>query len=272
MEVNKVTHNKANKQPYDPDGVNGYQPRPLGYFKPSTIIIHTTNGNKGTTSEHEADYILNSRSISAHYLIGKSGELYEFLDPMKYIAYHAGCVKAIKWSNIYAIGIEIHNTPKEGAVNTQQKATLDTLVRYLIQKFKIDYTHIDTHRNVAVFCKPHIFAGKLGRKIDPSGFSDIKFYAWRDSLKAPLPIHTDIYYKVKSPKGVNIRQSPSIRSDNISGTLVYGDVFIAGDIKKDENNRYINGTNLWVHVLKGMSQGKDVSQLGFVHMGNLVRL
>lgn len=268
MNINTTTYDKTKAIPYDPEKDCGYQPRPKGILIPRSIIIHTTNGKKGTTLASEARYIRYSRDIAAHYLIGKHGEIIQFLDPRLWIAYHAGCVKATLWSNVYAIGIEMHNTPTEGHITQAMQGSLDTLVRHLMAQFTIPAINIDTHRNVAVFCKGHKLAGKLGRKIDPSGFPDNEFYAWRNQLTAP----TVMKFRVTNARGVNVRQSPQVNNTNIAGVLEYNDVFISDVLKDDELNQVINGSKQWAHILKGMSNGKSVDNLGFVHLSNLVQV
>lgn len=265
MNIDKVRYNKRIAIPYDPDEACGYQPRPTGTLKPRAIIIHTTNGKHGSTLDQEAKYIRDSRTISAHYLVGKNGEIIQFLDPVRDIAYHAGCVKAMMYSNLYAIGIEMHNTPTEGHITDAQKNVLTELVEMLMSQFNIARSNIETHRAVAIFCKGHQLAGKLGRKIDPSGFPNNEFYAWRDTLNN----RSYRTFRVKSAKGVNIRQSPQVNDHNIAGTLAYNDTFLSDVIKVDELNETINGSNKWAHIFKGVSNGIAVDQLGFVHLSNL---
>lgn len=266
-QIDKITYNKAVRQPYDPKRANGYQPRPAGRLAPRSIIVHTTNGRHGSSFSREANYIANSRSVSDHFMISKRGEIIQHLDPRLYIAYHAGCVKSTAFSNPYAIGIEIHNTPTEGHITDDQYYALDWLVRDLIHIFTIDPRYVEMHRAVAVYCKGHRLAGKLGRKIDPSGFPDTEFYAWKDSLYTAPIVLTE--YRVISVNGVYVRQSPQVNDHNIAGTLEYNDTFIADVIKKDERGQYIKGTNLWAHILKGTSKGVPVDHLGFVHLSNL---
>jgi N-acetyl-anhydromuramyl-L-alanine amidase AmpD len=271
--INNVTYDKTKAIPYDPERECGYQPRPTGRLAPRSIIIHTTNGKKGTTFDSEARYIRNSRVISAHYLIGKDGRIVQFLDPRYWIAYHAGCVKATLWSNVYSIGIEMHNTPAEGHISNAMMDALDWLVRDLMFDYNIPSKSIDTHRNVAVFCKNQRNAGKLGRKIDPSGLPNNEFYAWRNTLAPSRPNVQK--YRVINAKGVNVRQSPQVNDHNIAGVLYYNDVFESDSIKTDELGQTHTGasgsSNQWAHIYKGMSQGKSVDQLGFVSLSNLRR-
>lgn len=252
--IDTVSFNKA--AIYEND--HGYSVRPASMSRYRSSLIHTTNGKKGTSLYAEARYIFSSPDISAHFLIGKDGQIIQFLNPAKFIAWHAGRVRATVYSNPYSIGIEMHNTPVEGHITTQQFSALDWLVRQLMKDYGIAARYVETHRYAAV---------PAGRKIDPSGFPDAEFYAWRDTLVQPIPI--DRTYRVINPRGIFVRQSPQVNDHNIAGILHYNDTFIGGDIKNDENNEYIKGTNKWIHLKHGMSQNKDISGLGFVHMSNI---
>ncbi len=266
--IDKTTYNKAQRIPYDPTKPNipiGYQPRPIGRLAPKSIIVHTTNGGVGTTFHNEATYICNSRAISSHYLIGKQGQIVQFLDPTGYIAYHAGCVKSTTFSNVFAVGIEMHNTPKEGPCTLAQLQALDWLTRRLIEQYHIQAASIETHRAVAVFCKGDTNAGHLGRKIDPSGFPDNQFYTWRTSLYTPPMVELKVTAAV-----VNIRTSPQVNPTNIVGQLTYGNTFKSAAIKLDELGQVINGKSTWAHLTEGERDGVKLDGLGFVHMSNLV--
>jgi len=273
MQIDTTSFDKRKAVPYDPErSDNGYQPRPFGRLAPKSIIVHTTNGHAGTSFYSEARYIQLSRAISAHYLIGKDGTIVQFLDPRSYIAYHAGCVKAQLWTNNFAIGIEMHHTTTEGPISIATKSALDWLVRQLMRDYTIPAQNIDTHRNVAVFCPGSVNAGKLGRKIDPSGFPDNEFYAWRSTLVAAGQYTT---YRVINPRGVNVRQQPKV-SMNIAGILLYGDTFESDVLKVDEKGETHTGvagsSNQWAHIYRGISEGKPVDQLGFVSLSNLQQI
>lgn len=264
--IDTRTYDKTKAIPYNPEIQCGYQPRPAGRLAPRSILVHTTNGNKGSSFHAEANYITYSRSISAHYLIGKDGRIVQFIDPKYWIAYHAGCVKATTWSNPYAIGIEMHNTPTEGHVPAATITSLDWLVRELMRDYNIPATNVDTHRNTAVYCG----TSTLGRKIDPSLWPDNEFYAWRNTLSPAMLMTT---YRVINSRGVNVRQSPQVNDHNIAGVLYYNDTFQSDTLKVDELGQTHTGvagsSNLWAHIYKGTSMGKPVDQLGFVSLSNL---
>ena len=232
-------------------GVNhGWEFREYSY--PQTIVVHTTNGRVGTGFGSEANFLYTTDDVSAHFLVGKDGQIVKFLDPLKHRAWHAGAVITQRWNNNNSIGIECHYTPGEGIWPSAMRDSLTELVKYLMAQFHITLpANIETHRYIAI---------PKGRKVDPSGFPDAEFYVWRSRLFEPDMTH----YRVISPE-VNVRMSPKRTNDNIAGTLYAGDEFYSAAIKMDENGEYISGKNTWAHVTKGFSRGKPVDGLGFVH-------
>jgi hypothetical protein len=222
---------------------------------PKTILIHTTNGAKGSLYKNEVKYIYQSRRISSHYLVGKEGQITQFLD-VKERAWHAGAVNDSSFNNNNSIGIENHYTPGEGPWTPAMHIALTDLVKYLMQKCNITSPElIETHRKVAI---------PKGRKIDPSGFSDEEFYLWRSQLiEKPKP--KPIIYKVVVDVA-RIRTSPKIASNNIVPIrLNRNDIFESEARKIDENMEYTNGINTWAHITRGFHNGKPIDGLGFVH-------
>lgn len=152
-------------------------PEGRGYSRRSrtirAIVIHTTNGNKGSTFAGEARYLQTSTQVSAEYLVGKNGEIAELLDPVRYAAWHTGLAIS-GWENQDTIGIECHHAVGDTWPAAQMDA-LTALVRYLMARYNIPVDRVQTHRYIA---RP------VGRKVDPSDWSDAAFYAWRDTLEA----------------------------------------------------------------------------------------
>ena len=145
--------------------------------QPSSIIVHTTNGAKGSVFAKEAQYLQESQAVGAHYLIGKRGQIVRFLVPQLHIAWHTGDAKP-GFQNAQAIGIELHFTP--GDSPTIPQPMLDSLTLLVLELCQVHATigdlrtAVDTHRAVAL---------PSGRKIDPSGFDDLAFYTWRDLVQ-----------------------------------------------------------------------------------------
>lgn len=149
----------------------GYSARPQN-INPTTIVVHSTNGNRGSSFEAEARYLRDSLEVSAHFLVGKAGQIAQILDP-GLRAWHAGeCLTA--WENDYSIGIECHHAVGDDWPQAQLDS-LTWLVRDLMRRYRIAPAGIETHRRVAI-------PGPDIRKHDPSDWPDEMFYVWRSGL------------------------------------------------------------------------------------------
>ncbi len=172
MNIDTQTYNKETLYP-NPEG---YGPNKRQLI--TAIVIHTTNGQLGNALRSEARFLYTSKAVSTHYLVGKLGEIIQFLDPL-WIAWHAGTVNDTDCSNDHSIGIENHVTVGE-QWTALQHAALTELVASLLRAYPT-ITKIVTHRSIAIFASgPR--KGQLGRKIDPSGWDDSAFGAWRAEL------------------------------------------------------------------------------------------
>lgn len=170
MKIENTTCNKLALYPAEHFG-----PLTRGYGgqrgKPISIVIHSTNGRKGSTFDGEVNFIYKSHDISAHYLVGKDGRVAQFV-PDDWMAYHAGSIfpQYHAYGNYGSIGIETHFTPGEVWPQEGENALID-LCKYLCTKYGIKL--IETHRKIA---KP------VGRKQDPSQYTDLQFYTLRERI------------------------------------------------------------------------------------------
>lgn len=139
---------------------------------PASLVIHSTNGNRGSSLSAEAKFLRDSELVSCHDLIGKGGEIVQILPP-DFVAWHAGICKA-EWNGLVSIGIELHHAIGEEYPQAQMDA-LWTRVSDYIDTFDLPKASIETHRSIAL---------PPGRKVDPSDWSDADFYVWRDRLYA----------------------------------------------------------------------------------------
>lgn len=137
--------------------------------KELVIVIHTTNGHKNSSFENEVRYLLNSPNVSAHYIVSKDIRVVEML-PIELRAWHVGVVSEPRYNNNNTIGIELHYTPAE-PIDQEQKDNARSLVRHIMMNGKYKITDIVMHRTVA---RP------IGRKKDPSNFTDAEFQAWKE--------------------------------------------------------------------------------------------
>ena len=122
------------------------------------IIIHYT----GMQSERESLKRLTSMSskVSAHYLIGRSGRIFNLVD-VKYVAWHAGKSMWKKNENLNknSIGIELVNKGHKFGYQKFTKIQIKNLIslcKKLKKKYKIKNNFILAHSDIAPI-----------RKIDP---------------------------------------------------------------------------------------------------------
>lgn len=149
------------------------------------IILHSTNGRGNSTFQAEENYLFSSPNVSAHYLVG-TDSVTQFLDPKQYVAYHAGYVNNEKYSNAQSIGVEVHYSPKDTyPVHKDKIINLTNLVQNLLKEYNLNPNDITMHRSVAIYppdYKVVSLRGKLGRKPDPSFWTNEEFETWRKSL------------------------------------------------------------------------------------------
>jgi hypothetical protein len=137
---------------------------------PSSLVIHSTNGKKGSSLSAEAKFLRDSALVSCHDLIGKGGEIVQILPP-DFVAWHAGVCKP-GFDGLVSLGIELHHAIGETYTTAQMDALWQRTSEY-IADYDLSKASIETHRFIAL---------PAGRKVDPSDMSDADFYAWRDRL------------------------------------------------------------------------------------------
>lgn len=159
-----TTYQKNFKHPHG----HGYNATPTR--APMSVVIHSTNGRKGSSFAGEAKFLRESPTVSAHYLVGKAGQIALIL-PEQMSAWHAGAAIS-PFGNARSIGIELHHAVGEDYPRAQMEA-LTWLVKDIITRLDIEEPAIDTHRAIAL---------PTGRKVDPSDWNDEDFYRWRAEL------------------------------------------------------------------------------------------
>ncbi len=145
------------------------------------VLIHTTNNPQGNTRyAPEAKFLRDAPNVSIHYVVSSHDDTIVQVLPDNYIAWHAGDCLDNDFENIRSIGIELAWTTGKGDLPQIAIDNLTALMRRLLNLYPwMSRAKIDMHRAQAVY--PN---GKLGRKIDPSGWSDVAFYEWRSGLFA----------------------------------------------------------------------------------------
>ncbi|MBK0380229.1 N-acetylmuramoyl-L-alanine amidase [Mucilaginibacter segetis] len=152
--------------------------------KPNYVVIHYTA--QDSTAQTLKTFTLVKTQVSAHYVIGKNGNVVHMLnDYMR--AWHAGVGK---WGNITdmnscSIGIELDNNGHE-PFSPKQINSLLALLTQLKKTYNIPTANFIGHQDVA----PQ-------RKIDPGVFFPWKLLAqkgfgyWTDTVMFPAPENFD---------------------------------------------------------------------------------
>jgi N-acetylmuramoyl-L-alanine amidase len=154
--------NACSVSPYQTSLAREWIPSPnYNERRPNFVVIHHTSND---TSARALDTLRNPvRELSAHYLIGRDGRLYQLVDELAR-AWHAG---TSYWGgntdiNSSSIGIELDNNGEEPFAEPQI-ATLLALLADLRERYKIPAANFLGHADVA----PR-------RKADPS-----RYFPWK---------------------------------------------------------------------------------------------
>lgn len=234
LPIDTISYNKAAHYPVG----HGYSVRG---FPPTSIVVHSTNNSRPTAATQEAEYLMRSADVSAHYLVAKTGLIYQILDPRAHEAWHAG--KALQaFQNTRSIGIELHISLGERPT-TKQIDALTVLVRDLMREFGIPAPLIETHRLVAV---------PKGRKRDPE-WSDNDFYTWRASL-------TTCRYRFRDYQPA--LSSNDVRVAHLAPSVAEWHTFKPGDVVEVDDV-----TGGMAHIARGVTV--EVGPVGFVPLAVL---
>lgn len=153
--------------------------------RPNLVVIHHTSDD--TIEEALQTLTTPARKVSAHYLIGRDGEVVPLVDE-KERAWHAG----LSWwggmrdVNSLSIGIELDNNGDEPFAEAQIVALLDVLAG-IRQRYHLPAANVVGHGDVAP-----------SRKVDPSVYFPWKrlaengFGLWCDPPWAPAPESFDL--------------------------------------------------------------------------------
>jgi N-acetylmuramoyl-L-alanine amidase len=122
-------------------------------YRPETIVIHIMDG---TLSGTDSWFANPTSQVSAHYGIGKSGEVHQYVQEAD-AAWHAGRVDTPVWKlirpdvnpNLYTIGIEHEGKPNDVWTEAMKQASA-ILIREICQRWHIpiDRDHIVGHYEI----------------------------------------------------------------------------------------------------------------------------
>lgn len=119
-------------------------------YRPEAIVIHIMDG---TLSGTDSWFANPTSQVSAHYGIGKNGEVHQYVQEND-AAWHAGRVDTPVWKlirpnvnpNLYTIGIEHEGKPNDVWTETMKQSSA-TLIREICQRWQIpiDRDHVVGH-------------------------------------------------------------------------------------------------------------------------------
>jgi N-acetyl-anhydromuramyl-L-alanine amidase AmpD len=147
----------------------------------SAIIVHSCEGAPPDNEEQSSiPWLCNPASqVSTHYYITRSGLIYQLV-PEERRAWHAGECAIADDANSASIGIELEHRQGTGAYPLPQRAALDWLARDIRKRYPIPLDRVVRHGTTA---RP------VGRKHDPTDWTELDFRAWVASLDPP-PVAT----------------------------------------------------------------------------------
>jgi N-acetylmuramoyl-L-alanine amidase len=142
--------------------------------RPNLVILHHTSDD--TVEEAMATLTAPARKVSAHYLVGRTGEIFQLVDE-RARAWHAG---VSYWGgqtdiNSTSIGIELDNNGFEPYPEAQIAALL-ALLADLKARYSIPAANFVGHGDVAP-----------GRKDDPNGF-----FPWKRLAESGFGLWCDV--------------------------------------------------------------------------------
>jgi len=173
--------------------------------RPQLIVLHYTEQGSVAQSLHTLRTRNSGGPVSAHYLVGDDGEIYQLVAD-DHRAWHAG---AGSWGTIHelnsaSIGIEIDNDGVEPFTDAQVAALL-RLLEDLTARHRIPKTEVIGHSDLAP-----------GRKIDPGPLfpwrrlAEAGFGLWPDPAAPPPPPGFD---------PVNALRLVGYSTDNLEATI-----------------------------------------------------
>ena len=215
--------------------------RPAPY-RPEAIVVHIIVGSLGSADQHFHDP---DAQVSAHYGVGKSGEVHQYVDESD-TAFHAGIVVRPTWKlikpevspNYYTIGIEHEGMPgRDDAWPQTQLSTSAALIGEVACRWSIplDRDHIIGHREIrsSKTCPGDwINLDDLIALVADAGSTDV-------STPTSVRVLTDVRLRAAQPSTLSpvVRVLPAGTQVAVSGFTSDGEV--------------VNGNSVWYSDLDG---------------------
>jgi N-acetylmuramoyl-L-alanine amidase len=223
-------------------------------YRPEAIVIHIMEGTLSGTDSWFRD----SRSkVSAHYGIGKKGEIHQYVSEMN-TAWHAGRVNAPTWAliksagnglyinpNYYTIGIEHEGSEETDWTEEMYKASAD-LIKDISNRWNIplDRNHIIGHNEIYSLKTCPGFKVDMNRLIVMAGgIANVPLVSTPADLKKVAEKG-----KVTTKNRINIRSQPNTKLKPVH--TLDRNVQLAYDGFTEEGEK-INNNGKWFYTNEG---------------------
>lgn len=178
-------------------------------FRPEAVVVHII---EGTLASADSWFGTTKSQVSAHYGIGKRGEIHQYVGEAD-TAFHAGRVWKAKWNglkpgvnpNLYTIGIEHEGNGAsewpDAMYTASARLIADVCTRWSIP---IDRAHVVGHREI------------YGRKTCPNDVVDIDRLITMARAAAVSPDRFNFIPEagqVRTRTGLNVRRAPTTAAD-----------------------------------------------------------
>ncbi len=232
-------------------------------YKPEAIVIHIM---EGTLSGTDSWFKNPASKVSAHYGIGKTGEVHQYVDEIN-TAWHAGRVNAPSWQlikpagnglfinpNYYTVGIEHEGNENSDWTDAMYNSSSE-MIRAISNRWNIpiDRNHIFGHREI------YSLKTCPGSKVDLNKLIAL-------ASNSPIPENTPVIEKVSQPGRATTKVLLNIRTQPNTSTAPFTRIAAGVQLSYDgfaSNGEKVNGNSKWFFTHDGnwfWSGGVEQSQ------------
>lgn len=228
--------------------------------KPEAIVIHVM---EGTLSGTDSWFKNPASKVSAHYGIGKKGDIHNYVPEMN-TAWHAGRVNAPSWAliksagkglyvnpNLYTIGIEHEGNETSEWTEEMYQASAD-LIKDIAARWSIpiDRSHIIGHHEIYSLKTCPGFRADINKLITLAGGGGGIAAAPSAPVTIPVVEKISEKSKVTTKTRLNIRSQPNtvlnpVNTIEPNVQLAYDGYTVKGEAIKDNSKWYYTDEGNW---------------------------
>lgn len=220
-------------------------------YKPEAVVIHIM---EGTLSGTDSWFKNPASKVSAHYGIGKTGEVHQYVDELN-TAWHAGRVNAPSWQlikpasnglfinpNYYTVGIE-HEGNEDSDWTEAMYNSSSEMVRAICSRWNIpiDRNHIIGHHEI------YSLKTCPGNKVDLNKLVAL-------ASNNPVPDPPGAIEKITQPGKATTRVLLNIRRQPNTANGAFTRVSAGVQLSYDgftNNGEKVNGNSKWFYTHEG---------------------